>query len=354
MKTHAIIPIFVPHEGCRNSCVFCNQQAITAREKAPDIAETESIIESHLEQIGKNPNISRVDVAFYGGSFTGIPGEHQEEYLKTAKRYKEEGRIQEIHLSTRPDYIDETILRRLDAFGVDMVELGVQSFDDEVLRLSRRGHDAETVCRSAAMIKEHGISLGIQLMTGLPGDSYEKSVESARQAVRLGPDTARIYPVVILQDTELCRMYQRGEYSPLPEKEAVRIVRDMLRIFYDAGVYVLRVGLKSTGNITSGGGAVAGGEYHPAFRQMAEAALAREDLENMLEEQLKGVSPERRKGLKTTFYAAPGSFSVMAGPGKSNKLYFSGKYPELNLKFAADPEMPRNKYRVRIEFADKL
>ena len=276
MKTHAIIPIFVPHEGCRNSCVFCNQRAITAREKAPDREETISIIESHLEQIEKNSEIRCVEIAFYGGSFTGISGRQQEEYLKIARKYKDEGRVQGIHLSTRPDYINEKILDRLEAFGVDMVELGVQSFDEEVLRLSRRGHDTGIVKRSAAMIKERGISLGIQLMVGLPGDSHEKSVKSAREAVLLRPDTARIYPTVVLQDTELCEMYRKRQYRPPSEAEAVRTVKDMLRIFYNAGVLVLRVGLKSTGNITAVGGSVAGGDYHPAFRQMAEAALARE------------------------------------------------------------------------------
>lgn len=128
MKTHAIIPIFVPHEGCPNDCVFCNQRVITAREKAPDKAETVRIIESHLKQLGKNPGISHIEIAFYGGSFTGISMERQAEYLSIAERYKEAGRVQAIHLSTRPDYINEEILDQLTFFGTDVVELGVQSF----------------------------------------------------------------------------------------------------------------------------------------------------------------------------------------------------------------------------------
>ena len=132
MKTHAIIPIFVPHEGCPNDCVFCNQRVITAREKAPDKAETVRIIESHLKQLGKNPGISHIEIAFYGGSFTGISMERQAEYLSIAERYKEAGRVQAIHLSTRPDYINEEILDQLTFFGTDVVELGVQSFDEEV------------------------------------------------------------------------------------------------------------------------------------------------------------------------------------------------------------------------------
>ena len=152
MKTHAIIPIFVPHEGCPNDCCFCNQRVITAREKAPDKAETVRIIESHLKQLGKNPGISHIEIAFYGGSFTGISMERQAEYLSIAERYKEAGRVQAIHLSTRPDYINEEILDQLTFFGTDVVELGVQSFDEEVFAavwpgawkrggLSKRGND---------------------------------------------------------------------------------------------------------------------------------------------------------------------------------------------------------------------
>lgn len=353
MKTHAIIPIFVPHEGCPNDCVFCNQRVITAREKAPDKAETVRIIESHLKQIGKNPGISHIEIAFYGGSFTGISMERQAEYLSIAERYKEAGRVQAIHLSTRPDYINEEILGQLAFFGIDVVELGVQSFDEEVLLQSGRGHGREAVYRSAEMIKERGIDLGIQLMVGLPGDSYEKSIASAREAVALNPAVARIYPAVVLKDTALYKMYLKGQYQPLTEADAVRTVKDMLRIFYRADIDVIRVGLKSSDNLASGG-TVGGGTYHPAFRQVAESALAREDLEEMLAEQLKRIPESNQTGLRTTFYAAPESFSNMIGMKKSNKLYFAEKYPRLNQKFAVDCALPRNKYRVYVEFNGKL
>ena len=192
MKTHAIIPIFIPHAGCPHDCVFCNQKAITARTAPPTPAEAEETINRNLATIKENPNITTVEIAFFGGSFTGIPIEEQTEYLRIAKSYKDRGEIHQIHLSTRPDYIDDTILENLKAHSVDVIELGVQSFDPVVLKRSNRGHDRDTVFRSARMIKEWGFTLGIQLMIGLPGDSHFKCIDSVAATVSLSPDIARI------------------------------------------------------------------------------------------------------------------------------------------------------------------
>ena len=381
MKTHAIIPIFIPHEGCPHDCVFCNQKKITAREKAPNEAETTELIERHLAQLRKNPNITETEIAFYGGSFTGISMKDQAMYLALAKKYKDSGQVKRIHLSTRPDYIDDEILDQLQYYGTDTVELGVQSFDEEVLRLSNRGHSREAIYRSARMIKERGMTLGIQLMVGLPGDSYEKCMESVRETIKIGPAVARIYPTVVLKDTALYEMFLRNRYKPLEEAEAVNTVKDMMRSLESAGIDIIRVGLKSSDHITMNGGAVGAGAYHPAFRQLAESALAREQIEVLLLTELKAAAvrlsaaaasraagvcdrdnrcrknfeteiydrDRKRQRLKVTFYSAPESFSNMVGLKRGNKLYFIEKYPELNLKFAVDHTLERNKYRVAVE-----
>ena len=177
MKTHAIIPVFIPHAGCPHDCVFCDQKAITARMEPPSPADAEDLILRHLDYIKKRPSITNVEIAFYGGSFTGIPMEEQSAYLQIASEFKKKGLVQKIHLSTRPDYIDEAILTNLKKYGVDIIELGVQSFDPQVLRLSARGHDPEAVRRAAELIHACGFTLGIQLMIGLPGDTYEKCME---------------------------------------------------------------------------------------------------------------------------------------------------------------------------------
>ncbi len=350
MKTHAIIPIFVPHYGCPHDCVFCDQNAITARDSAPDREETVRIIEEHLSTLTANPNIKEIEIAFFGGSFTGIPLKKQAQYLQIAKEYKDRGLVNAIHLSTRPDYITDEILDQLVEYGTDVVELGVQSFDSDVLRLSNRGHSREIVYESCEKIKARGIKLGIQLMVGLPGDSHEKCMESVKETLKIGPEMVRIYPTVVLKDTALFRMYEMGEYKPLEEDAAVKTVSEMLREFYGAGIEVLRVGLKSSDNINNEEGSIGAGTYHPAFRQLAEAYMLRCDIENELK--IIGITDVEAapKKNKITIYSSPDTFSTMVGLNKSNKHFLAEKYPQISFKFAIDKEMPMRK--IRVEFAE--
>lgn len=354
MKTHAIIPIFIPHIGCPNDCVFCNQRTITAKLNPPQKTEIVDKIESHLATIS-NRGIETIEVAFFGGSFTGIPLAQQIEYLSIAKKYKDEGIIHKIHLSTRPDYIDDSILTNLKEYGVDIIELGVQSFDEEVLRLSGRGHHAQEVYTSSALIKEYGFELGLQLMVGLPGDTYEKSIYSAREAVKIGPSIARLYPTIIIQDTELYSMYQSGNYHPLTTAEAVKTTKDMYVMLKNAGINVIRVGLKSTDHINESG-QVIGGTYHPAFRQLVESEIAKEQLEDQLQAyiisrpslQSQSTSdtpfPINPSNGKITFSSNGRSFSNMVGNSKSNRLYFEMKYPKLRFAFQVDSSLKDDAY----------
>jgi histone acetyltransferase (RNA polymerase elongator complex component) len=342
MKTHAIIPIFIPHAGCPHDCVFCNQKAITARTAPPTLDDTIATIERNLATIKANPHIQTVEIAFFGGSFTGIPIEEQSAYLEIAKSYKDCGLIDKIHMSTRPDYINETILDNLKKYDADVIELGVQSFDDEVLQRSARGHSAEIVFESSRLIKEYGFTLGIQLMIGLPGDSYEKCMYSVEQTIKISPEIARLYPTVVIEDTGLFEMTKKGLYTPLSEQEAVMTTKDMYRTLTDAGINVIRVGLKSTDIITSDGGAVGAGSYHPAFRQLVESEIAKEDLEK----QLKTLA---LSGETVVFSAHPESFSNMIGNKKSNRLYFESKYPDIRFRFTADKNLERGRYAAVLQ-----
>jgi len=342
MKTHAIIPIFIPHEGCPNDCVFCNQRIITARTKPPQKEDIIDMIDRYLKTIS-NRGIETVEIAFFGGSFTGIPIEQQTEYLSIARKYKEDGFIHKIHLSTRPDYIDENILSNLKKHDVDIIELGVQSFDEEVLHLSKRGHCSEIVYQSSRLIKDYGFELGLQLMIGLPGDTHEKSVASAREAVKIDPSIARIYPTVIIQDTELYRLYQQGKYAPLATEEAVRTAKDMYLILKGAGINVIRIGLKSSDYINEGGD-TAGGTFHPAFRQLVESEIAKEQLESQ-------IKPMLEKGADQIIFISNGAFmSNMIGNRKSNRIYFEKKYPHVRFTFHVDFSLPDDAYRAQAAF----
>lgn len=358
MKKHAIIPIFIAHRGCPNMCVFCNQREITARTGNVTGEEVRNTIETWLSTLEKNPDIETIEVSFYGGSFTGLPIEEQNEYLEIAKEYKDKGRIHKIHMSTRPDYIDEKILDNLKKYEADTIELGVQSFDEEVLKLSNRGHTVEKVYESCNLIKEYGFELGIQLMVGLPGDTLEKSIYSAKETVKLQPSLARIYPTIVLDDTELYNMYVKGTYIPLSRAEAILRSKEIYKILFNAGITIMRVGLKST-DLIKEGGKINGGTYHPAFRQLVEGAIAREEIEPQLKEFYAKIPESEREFLsgknlknqrrKVNIYSNSMWLSNVIGNCKENKLYFENKYPLISIKYKVDDSLENMAFKVEFE-----
>lgn len=341
MKKHAIIPIFIPHEGCPNDCVFCNQKKITARTHAEEKINIEEIASRYLSTLN-NPRPEIIEMAMYGGSFTGIPIEKQNEYLSTAKIYKDKGLIDKIHLSTRPDYINEEILSNLKKYDVDVIELGVQSFDDEVLRLSERGHDSSIVYKSCEMIKAYGFTLGIQLMVGLPGDTPEKAIYSAKETLKISPEIARIYPTIVIEDTKLLEMYRSGVYTPLSLEEAVSISKEMYNILFSAGINIIRVGLKSS-DIINENGEIYGNTFHPAFRQLVEGEIAKDKIEEKLNK-LSEINPN----FNAVVSANSRSFSNMIGLKGVNRKYFSEKYPKCTFSYKTDNSLKDYEYSAEI------
>ena len=337
MKTHAIIPIFIPQLGCPHSCVFCNQRAITARTADVTEADVRNIAEEYLSTLD---GVEEVEMSFFGGSFTGIPIEKQSAFLAVAKEYKDAGRISKIHLSTRPDYISRKILDNLKRFDTDVIELGVQSFDENVLKLSERGHSRQAVYDACSLIKEYGFTLGIQLMIGLPGDSYEACMDSVRRTIEIGPDIARIYPTVIISNTKLAEMYIEGSYTPFTTEESVHIAKDMYKALTDAGINVIRVGLKASALINDGDDSrVLGGSYHPAFRQLLEGEIARDKIEAEVKNRL----ADTPNGLiDMTVRSGSKMMSNAVGHKCCNKTYFAENYPEIKIRYVADNTLEDN------------
>jgi histone acetyltransferase (RNA polymerase elongator complex component) len=259
-----IIPIFLTLAGCPQMCVFCDQRRITGREALPSPDEVKNTIDAHLSTWnGPGPR----EVAFYGGTFTGLPIDAQEEYLKTAHSYIEAGKIQSIRISTRPDCISDRITGLLKSCGVATVELGVQSMSDEVLRLSKRGHTVAHVLSAVRALKGGGFSIGLQLMPGLPGDDRESILNTAREAVRLGPQFVRVYPAIVLKGTELHEMYLRGDYVPWTLHDMASVCREVLSMFREENIKVIRVGLQDSVSLREN---IIAGPYHPSFRQVVE------------------------------------------------------------------------------------
>ncbi len=364
MKKHAIIPIFIPHEGCPHDCIFCNQNKITARAKPVTTEDAENIIIDYLKTL-ENRNLETIEVAFFGGSFTAIELERQREYLALARKYKHLGKIHKIHLSTRPDAINEEILDNLKAYEVDVIELGVQSLVEDVLKASNRGHNSRCVYESAGLIKAYGFQLGIQLMIGLPLDTPEKSIFSAKETVKIKPEIARLYPTVIIEDTGLMDLYKRGDYKPMSQEASVKTTKEMYKILSKAGINIIRVGLKST-DIINSNLEITGNTFHPAFRQIVESEIAKEIMEEKMlkisqsnegeyfQEGLTNENLNKREERvklkkKVTFCSNSKSFSNMIGHHKSNKIYFNEKYKNFNIKFSVDNKLNDYEYEVLIK-----
>ena len=274
MTANKILPVFVPHGGCPHRCVFCDQRQITGKDRLPTEEELARLVPADLDP--------ETELAFYGGSFTAIPAAIRRAYLRFAKEQKDAGRISSIRISTHPAYINEEILSELLDFGVDMVELGIQSTDEEILRNAKRGHGREEVFRAAMLLDASPLKWGVQLMVGLPGDSEEKCLRSVASLLPYHPDTARIYPVLVLKGTELEAMTDRNEYAPLSVADAVPVCGKMFAMFSCADVQVIRMGLQPTEEIRYDSESLVAGPFHPAFGHLVKCFLKREQMKMLL------------------------------------------------------------------------
>ncbi|HCC53551.1 MAG TPA: radical SAM protein [Desulfobulbaceae bacterium] len=260
-----IIPIFIAHQGCPQQCLFCNQRGITgASEDMVGPGEIEAIIRAQLTWPRRYPT-APVQVAFYGGSFTGLAIERQRELLGAVQPFLAAGQVQEIRLSTRPDYVTSEIACFLREHGVGIVELGAQSLDDGVLAASGRGHTAAQVRTAVACLKEAGMQVGLQLMLGLPGERTVTALASARQAAALNPDLIRLYPCLVIAGSPLAELYRQGQYLPLTLSQAVILAARLWSIFQERLIPVVRMGLQPSAALEK---TLLAGPYHPAFGEL--------------------------------------------------------------------------------------
>ena len=319
----SIIPVFVPHLGCPNDCVFCNQRRISG---SLSPARPEDVAAAIDRALSLTPPGTRCQLAFYGGSFTAIPDAEQEALLGAAQPYLERGDIASIRLSTRPDAIDGAVLVRLKRHGVETVELGAQSMSDSVLALSGRGHTAADVEEASRAVRAAGFRLILQMMTGLPGSDDETDIGSARSIAALGPDGVRVYPTVIVRDTALFDLWRAGRYKEHTVEDAVRVCARIVPIFEAAGIPIIRMGLNPTEDL-SGGDAV-GGAYHPALGELVRARIMRGRAEAMLE----GTAP----GADITLRVNPRLMSQLVGQHGANRAYLREKFALKRLKILPD------------------
>ena len=314
-----VIPVFVPHLGCPHRCVFCDQRRISG---SAESAEAETVRQAIETAAALPRNGAKRQLAFYGGSFTAIPAAAQEELLGAAAEAIARGELDAIRLSTRPDAIDGEALARLRRYGAETIELGAQSMDDEVLRLSGRGHTAADVAHAAEAVRAAGFRLILQMMTGLPGDSDEKDLDTASRLIALHPDGVRIYPTVIVRGTPLEEMWKRGEYREHTVEDAVRVCAKLLPLFEEAGVPVIRLGLNPTEKLS--GGEAVGGAYHPALGELVKSRVMYEKMRVLL--------AELRPGSRAVLGAAERSLSQAIGQKKENLRLLRDEFALTELK----------------------
>ncbi len=329
----------MPHHGCPFDCIFCNQKKITGLDTVLTGNQIENQIMEYAESIGEKKD-KHIEIAFFGGSFTGIDTDKQKEFLAIANKWYQSGYIDDIRLSTRPDYINEDILSYLKDYNVSIIELGVQSLDNEVLRKSYRGHSIDDVLKASKLIREMGFKLGLQMMIGLPGDDYKKSMITAKKIISYKPDFVRIYPTLVIRGTRLEELLLEGIYTPLELDEAVATCKELYKLFYKNKVPIIRIGLQPTENIMSGKDVVAG-PFHPSFRQLVECEIYKEAIDEVL-------SPYNDKIEKLEFVLSPKSISNLVGMKKSNINFFRNKHAISNIKITKDSNLPKKQLKINV------
>ena len=299
----------------------------------PTSGDIINTIDRYLTTIDYNAN--DVEIGFFGGSFTGLSLDKQEELLVLTKPYVDNKKVQSIRLSTRPDYINEKNLELLLKYNVKTIELGSQSMDDEVLKYSGRGHTAEVVRQASKMIKAFGFNLGLQMMVGLPMDTHQKAITTVKDIINLGADNTRIYPTLVIKNTPLEDLYNKGEYLPLNMDEAVNNVKDLVLLFEAANVNILRIGLHPSEGLLNGNDLVAG-PFHPSFKELVMAEVWKDNFNELFN--------MNNKDKNLTIFVPAKAFNFAIGYFGSNKKQLQKYYKQVNFKI--DELLEANKFYV--------
>lgn len=327
---HANVAFFVPMVGCPHRCSFCDQNSITGENHIITPKEVDDTLKKASRQLRGYKE--KTEIAFFGGSFTMIPEDMMISLLESAYKWVKRGAFKGIRLSTRPDAIDEHILSILSQYGVTAIELGAQSSNDEVLKKNLRGHTFEDVKLASTLIKEHGFSLGLQMMTGMPGSDSMKDTKTALDFALLHPDTMRIYPLLTLKNTLVAKWYEEKSYNPPSLSETVSLCADLLDIFDLYKVKVIKLGLHSERSLED---SLVAGPYHPAFHELCESIRFRRKLDPMLTRLQKG---------NYSLICAQSDVSKCIGHQRSNIEYWQGL--GYNIKVSYDNNMSAGDFQI--------
>ncbi len=341
MSEQYVIPIFVPHLGCPNDCTFCNQKSISGQTKQVTPKDVEKTIEKYLKGF-KEKNLP-TEVAFFGGSFTGIEIETQEALLKAAYEFVKTKRVNSIRVSTRPDYIDKEKLKLLKKYGVKTIELGVQSSNDYILKKCKRGHTFEDVKRASKLIRRYRFILGHQMMIGLPESTRLDELNTAKDLAKLKPKLIRLYPVLVIKNTELEKEYEKSEYEPLTVTQAVERCKELYYFFARKKIAVIRMGLQNTDIISdpkNEKSEVVAGPYHEAFGQLVEDSIWYDAI-------LEKIKKFNVKVKEVQINVNPESVNSVIGHKKENVNKFKDIY-DVKIKVNQDKTIKPGKFEIEV------
>ena len=332
-KRKVNIPIFVSHQGCPNDCIFCNQKKITGvcEKEREDVVRKK--IENFLFHTAPDCNI---EISFFGGSFTGIPMEEQNMYLSVANEFFCDSRVTGIRLSTRPDYISEEILENLKKYNVTTIELGVQSMENKVLQMNKRGLKAEDVYDAVKLIREYGFSLGLQMMTGMYGSTPKMDIKTAEKIIGMKPDCVRIYPTVVIEETELFNLYKSGEYMPQSIDDAVDLCAVLIKMFEEKDIPVIRLGLMAGEDINEN---KVFGPYHSSFRELTESRIIYTEISEFLKE-----NPHNGKVLE--IFSNKRFVSKIVGNKRSNIEKIMKEFKLSDVKISENNQIEKYKFKI--------
>lgn len=341
MKKEYIIPIFVPHLGCKKCCTFCNQRTISGEQKQVTSEDVKNTIEYYLKNFKTDKNY--VEVAFFGGSFTAIDIEKQKELLNAVQPYIKDKKVNSIRLSTRPDAIDKTILKMLKKYNVKTIELGVQSTNNYILARCKRGHSFEDVIKASKLIRLYGFRLGHQMMVGLPDSTEKDDIQTAKDIIKLKPKMVRIYPVLVIKGTELEEELNKKDFIPLTVGQAVERTKEIVKLFNQKHIQVIRVGLQNTDSITDPSlkeSEVIAGPYHPAFGQLVEDAI----WYDKIVDEIKKINS---KVIKVEIEANSADINNIVGHKKENINKLKDTYALITIVKKND-EIKKGKFKINV------
>jgi len=330
-----VVPVFLPHAGCPHRCVFCNQHAVTGATTLP-FTELQSAISRFLGYAAGRP--TEIQIAFYGGNFLGLPDAEVRSFLTLAQQFVRDGRADSIRFSTRPDTIDEHRLRLISGYSVGTIELGLQSMDETVLTQSRRGHTSGQTVAAVQRLQKRDYKIGLQMMVGLPGDTFKRSKDTARRMIDLQPDFVRIYPTLVLENSRLAKWYQQGKFAPWPLETCVSLVKDLYLLFKQNNIAVIRMGLQA-GEDFGNGKAIIAGPYHPAFGHLVHSKV-------YLDAAIAALESSAHDEDSIRIYVHPHSISKMRGHVNHNIAALQAKFQPRKVQVIADASLAADCIRL--------